>query len=177
MHSFQDATGLTRNVELNVFNVEKIRSSCQFRDGTPVDLYLIAEEEISSQPDQNERQKTVLEKLQAEPETLCKVIHACLNCSFEEFAAAMNGQSILAATDALIQEIIDFLFPSRRQAYQMAYEKSKQLDALHVAKATEMINSPQFEAMLQDQIPGFGRLSGKSPVDSTSTLDHSQPDN
>lgn len=171
MKTFTDGKGKQRSLELNVGVAEVIRSSVTFRDGEPVNIYNIAEEDFSPQQafstDQGKR-PTTLQRIITQPEVLCQVVHAAMECEFEEFARCMNGPGIVNATDALVREIISFLFPWAAAEMTAAYEATQALSSQVSAEKVKLVQTPEFQQLVNS---AFANSPGTSQDVSESTPD------
>lgn len=105
MPKFTDKTGRTWNVELDVYTVGRLRSDCG------VDLKKGGTAEALGDLIFGDPEKTgqVLW-------TICEEQAGKISVSPEQFAKAMNGPAIQAATDALMEAIIDFFHRSQQAA-------------------------------------------------------------
>lgn len=116
MRTFQDAAGRTWTVAVNVGTVKRVRG-------------LLNEDLLDIEQ--------VLPRLLVDPILLCDVLFCVCKpeadarqISDEDFAAAMAGDVIGRAKEALIGELVDFFHePSQREALKLALEKQEQLRA------------------------------------------------
>ena len=153
MQTFTDKKGNRWNIELNVGSAKKVKAECG------IDLFdtiQVADEKIS---------ETVFEKLSADPALLVDVIFSL--CRFpatqcgldaEKFAELFTGEVIESASDALVEEIINFSPPIRRKALTHFYQMTKNL----MGKMEEEV-----ETLLKnfDDLPEIGKQSGNSSTD------------
>lgn len=81
---------------------------------------------------------------------------ASLGLNAEQFGAALVGDGIEAATDALLQSILDFLPPKRRNLISTAVEREREIEQQALEKTLAALNSPELErralADLDDRI-------------------------
>jgi hypothetical protein len=171
MSQFTDARGQVRELKLSVLAIERIRSQCQFPDGSPVDLFQVLDEVGSDRTTPG-----TLERVTASPVLLCQVLHSALDCEFDEFAAAMDGDAIEAAAAALVDELITFFPRWRRPSLQRAIAKAQEMETTLSQLAVQQINSPAFDRELLSRFRPAESESGELPANSASTLDPSATD-
>lgn len=163
MHTFTGGDGSVWNLSLNVHSLERIRSLVRHSDGTPVDLWQIWEGQfLSDDPD------TQLNRLLRSPVTLCQTLHAALECEFEEFSRAMDGDGLQHAAQALVDELIDFFPPSQRQTIRALLSQERELEEELQARLrqTHQETTERLRAELDSQRAG---CAGNSPDSSDST--------
>lgn len=166
MATFTDCKGNTRELTLTVRNVERVRRLVKDADGNTVDLT-----KVGDKPGPDD----VLVRVTSDPILLCQVLHALLDCDFEEFADSMDGDAIDRATEALIGALIDFFPRSRRELLRRAAEKGQTLDQQRTTEALKMIESPEFDRLIRAmRSRQFEKQFGRSPDDSASTPDRSR---
>lgn len=130
MQCFTDRSGRVWEFSLNGYTIERIRSIVKFPDGAPVDLWEIGDDDLEANPDQKNNH-TLLQRLLAPRNrpVFLQVLHACLDCPFDEFAQAMDGDGIERATHAFLNETIE-LFPSaKRGTLRQILEQQRTLEA------------------------------------------------
>ena len=114
MHRFTDTAGRAWIASLNVGTLKKAR------DLAGVDLSAVAGGEVFN-------------RLAADPVLLCTALHAISRPEAEgatvptldEFLAAMDGDAVAAATDALVGEIVGFFPKPVRERLLRAVEAAK----------------------------------------------------
>lgn len=126
MHTFQDSNGRVWAVNINVGTLKRVRALCG------VDLYNILSFEG--------KDTGLLEQLANDPILLVDVIYAVckdeadrLGITAEAFGESMAGDAIVNATNALLDDLVDFFPAAKRMVlnrimnatrrYQMAAEK------------------------------------------------------
>jgi len=176
MHTFTDPAQRTWTVAINVAAVRRVR------DALKLDLLSVIDGEL-------------LEKLAGDPCLLCDVLYVLCKPQAEErgigdeqFGELLAGDVIDAATQALIEELIDF-FPSRTRrplgemraklmALQAALTRKSlaKLDALDVEQtadqllaAMEKLGPDGLAKLLASRPLASGSSSGTSPDSSDST--------
>ena len=127
----------------------------------------------------------LLERLLDEPVLLCDVIYAlckpqadAAGVSDEDFGRAMAGDAIDLATQALLEELVDF-FPQRRRALlTKVLDKLKKLDSLALATVTDRIEKIDLDKVMSSAVAQLdndlsallaGKPSGPAPASSAST--------
>lgn len=147
MKTFSDTQGRSWNLELSVRAVERVRDLAGF------DLLDIGD-------------RRTLAQLVDDPVTLCNVVYALVKpaadesgVSDEAFGSAMGGDAIDQATDALLEELVDF-FPSRRRpVLQKLLAKVREMEGLVMQEADRELDDPA----LMDRVLSELRSSAASP--------------
>lgn len=123
MHSFTDNTGRVWMLTVNVATIKRVRALCG------VDLAQIAD---FSGDDVTE---SLLHKLSVDPVLLVDVLYAICKIeadaklvSDEDFGAAISGDIIVSATNALLEEMVDFFPGSKRKILQQILVLSRRFD-------------------------------------------------
>jgi hypothetical protein len=160
MHGFQDTTGRTWAVVINVAAVKRVRGLLN------LDLYSLVDDGFKP-----------LAALVADPVRLADVLY-CLcrdeaearHVSDEDFGRALAGDALLHAADALVEELVDF-FPDARTRDGLtkvlaAGRKVRDAILAHATTAAEAID-PAAEARR------WIASSGTAPGSSASTPDRS----
>jgi hypothetical protein len=160
MHGFQDTTGRTWAVVINVAAVKRVRGLLN------LDLYSLVDDGFKP-----------LAALVADPVRLADVLY-CLcrdeaearHVSDEDFGRALAGDALLHAADALVEELVDF-FPDARTRDGLtkvlaAGRKVRDAILAHATAAAEAID-PAAEARR------WIASSGTAPGSSASTPDRS----
>ncbi len=139
MHSFRDSEGRPWNLAINVSTVKRVRSL------VGVDLYRLPEDGFKP-----------LGELLGDPCKFVDVLFAIVKpdadakeITDESFGAALGGDYIEKASDAFVEELIDF-FPDerRRKALRKVIEKGKAIGEklMDRAEATILRIDPDREA-------------------------------
>jgi len=110
MKTFQDNAGRQWTVTLNVAALKRVRAM------TSVDLFNVVTLDENKKPD-----ISLLERLSEDPILLVDVLYAACKpeadaqkVTDEQFGAAMAGDAIEHATNALLEELVDF-FPDPKR--------------------------------------------------------------
>jgi hypothetical protein len=153
MRTFKDANGKDWVLAVNVTTRQKVRSDASF------DVFGVVD-------------KVEIEKLE-DPATLVMVIFSLCEdqaktdgVSAEQFAAAMVGDVLDSASDALFGAIADFFPKSRRSVMTAALEKGKQLQEAARNQALARIAAVTVESLLP---PASSAAATSSPASSGST--------
>ena len=134
MSKFKDNEGREYVLSLNVAAVKKIKEK------TGVDLI-----NLDSMPGQ-------LSDVYKLFDVLWMLIEGQNDVTPEEFGAAMAGDSIEAATDALLQMVVDFFPGRRREVLNTCLEKAKVLNETmldHAAAQVEKLNVGDLSGLAQ----------------------------
>ena len=155
LKTFTDTAGRSWELAVNVSAIKRVRGLLG------VDLLTVIEGEL-------------LNRLASDPILLADVLYAlckpqadAVGVSDEKFGAALAGDAIGAATEALLAELTDFFPQPRKGLLLKAHAK---LTSLHTVAATEIgarLDSPELEDLLRRQIANVS--SGNSPASATST--------
>ena len=155
MKSFTDNLGRTWTLVVNVATVKRVRALCE------VDLNTVVEVE------DGKPSAKLLERLSSDPVLLVDVLYAVCKpecdqrgVSDEDFGAAMAGDSVEAATDALLDEIIDFFPETKRRAFRKILSASRRFGEAAKKRLAELLEDGRFEDALVSELE---RLTGLSP--------------
>ena len=142
MKSFVDKNGKSWDIELNIGTARKIKSRCN----------LDIENIITVDKQNNPQDVSALERLAMDSILLFDVIFVlCENqikadgITEEDFAELFNGEVIEAATDALVEEIINFSRPAKRKVLTRLWAIGKNFSKKAGEKMQQTLDSPEFE--------------------------------
>jgi len=151
MKTFKDTTDRTWNIMINVSAIKQVRSALD------VDLLGIIEG------------SKVLEKLIDDPVTLCDVLYVLIKpqadaqqVTDEEFGAALGGDVLEKAVEALLGELIDFFPQAKRAALRRLLEKIDQLEKKVADRVIAEIDSGRLDQMLEQELDRALRTPGSS---------------
>jgi len=137
MKSFTDNETRTWTLTINVNAVKRVRSLVD------VDLMRVLDGDL-------------LERLVGDPVLLCDVIFALVrpeadskNVTDEDFGRSMAGDAIDRATQALLEELVDFFPEGRRKVLAKALERFKVLESKALALAETRLDDPQLEQRIE----------------------------
>ena len=145
MHTFKDRNGLEWVIDVNVDALRRIKTALQ------IDLMeLVSDEKF-------------IDRLTGDPILLvdllfviCQAQAAERNISDQQFGRAMGGDSIEQATQALLEDFVDF-FPSRkRMILRAALAKLKGVESRILDIAEAAIADPKLDAMIASAIEKLG---------------------
>jgi hypothetical protein len=137
MRTFTDTTGKAWSIVINVDSIKRVKALIG------VDMLDVVKGDL-------------LERLAGDPILLCDVLYAlcrpaaeAAKVTDEDFGRSMAGDVIESATNAFLEELVDF-FPSRRRLLMgKALGKLKDLEQRVLAAAEKRLDSPQFEAAME----------------------------
>ena len=155
MKSFTDNTGRTWTLVVNVATIKRVRALCG------VDLNSIVEVEDGKPA------AKLLERLSGDPVLLVDVLYAVCRpeceqkgVSDEDFGAAMAGDAVEQATDALLDEIVDFFPAAKRKAFQRILSASRRFGEAARRRLEATLADGRLEDALVSELE---RLTGLSP--------------
>ena len=145
MKTFTDNAGRTWSLAVNVDSIKRVKSLLG------VDLM----ESVDGK---------LLERLTSEPVLLCDVVYALVKpqadaagVKDEDFGRSMAGDAIDVATQALLEDLVDF-FPSRRRTLLASVlAKMKKLDGLATQAATDRLERIDLAKLMDDAIADLDR--------------------
>jgi hypothetical protein len=147
MQSFTDKNGNTWDLELNIGAAMRLKSRLKF------DLDKI----ISPDPENNN--KTPLETISEDSILLFNIIFILCekklesrNLNQEQFAELFDADTIQKATDALLDEIINFSRPAIRKILLQLKQISKEYSDEAGKELDRIINSPEFKNEVKAKI-------------------------
>jgi hypothetical protein len=166
MKTFTDNAARAWTIQVNVDALKRVKSLLE------VDLMEAVDGKL-------------LERLLDEPVLLCDIIYAlckpqadAAGVKDEDFGRAMAGDAIDLATQALLEELVDF-FPARRRALlTKVLDKLRKLDSLALATVTDRIEKIDLDKVMSSAVAQLdndlsallaGKPSGPAPGSSAST--------
>ena len=75
-----------------------------------------------------------------------------LAVSQEEFAEAIAGDAISFATDALLEEIVDFFPGPKRKLMRQILDRTKAAEKKMLERLEEMVNSPEVQKQIDAEV-------------------------
>ena len=162
MHTFRDENGRQWTLAVNVASVRRVRSLAG------IDLPGLFGDEMKP-----------LAALLSDPCKLVDVLWvlaakqaAAAGVTEESFAEGLLGDSLQAATEALLEELVDF-FPdrARREALREVLTKGKEIGARLAARAGETVRSLNPEEIAEALASRPRSSSGTAPASSASGQD------
>ena len=169
MKTFTDNMGRTWTLVVNVATIKRVRALCG------VDLNSIVEVE------DGKPSAKLLERLSGDPVLLVDVLYAVCRpeceqkgVSDEDFGAAMAGDAVEQATDALLDEIVDFFPAAKRKAFQRILSASRRFGEAARRRLEATLADGRFEDALVSELE---RLTGLSPSAPASAVSPPTPSN
>lgn len=164
MKTFTDNTGRTWTLVVNVATIKRVRALCG------VDLNSIVEVE------DGKPSAKLLERLSGDPVLLVDVLYAVCRpeceqkgVSDEDFGAAMAGDAVEQATDALLDEIVDFFPAAKRKAFQRILSASRRFGEAARRRLEATLADGRFEDALASELERLTGLSPSAPESAEST--------
>lgn len=188
MKTFKDTEDREWTIEVNVTSLRRVRdlTTCDILgtdDGDDIfmrlaqDPFLLCDVLYALCKPQADARTVVVEIPQSDDETNVDCTPQTTERPFtdEDFGRAMAGDAIANATDAFLEEFVNFC-PSARKRKLLATMREKQavFEEMALARATEMLGSPEMERKLKAEFDAvaetLGATSTSSPESSGSTL-------
>lgn len=158
MKTFRDNAGNMWSIAINITAVKRVRGLLN------VDLLEVLDRDMSGK---GKKESNLFSKLASDPVLLVDVLY-CLckpeadarNCSDEQFGMAMAGDAIEQATEAFMEELVDFFpSPKERALLKKALSKMTAWQARAVEEAEKRLDSPATEEAFQKVIAGANRMA------------------
>ena len=83
---------------------------------------------------------------------VCKQQAQANNISDEKFGELLGGDSLEKATEAFLEQLIDFFPEAKRKLYRKAWSKTKQAEVLAVQKLEKKLQAMDLEQMLNNKL-------------------------
>ena len=156
MRTFKDSENREWTIALNVTAVKRVRDLCE-----GFNLAQIKPE--------------LLNKLADDPVLFCDVLYVLCKpqadeheITDEQFGSALNGDAIYAATNALMEELVDFTrSPAQRKFWKKALERSQELEAKGMARLETYLETGALDERLDSELKMA--LETKAPPETTTT--------
>jgi hypothetical protein len=149
MKTFKDNAGRTWTIAVNIAAVKRVKSL--------LDIDLI----------EGVVKEGVIDELATNPILLCDVIYAICkpeadkqNITDEQFGQAMAGDAIELATEALLEELVDFFPEAKRRVLRKAMGRFKKMEMKALDAADKYLEDPEFEKEMDMEIERLMSLSG-----------------
>lgn len=160
MKSFTDNAGRTWMLSVNVAAIKRVRALCG------VDLNSIVEMDVNGEPNTK-----LLERLSSDPVLLVDVLYAVCKPEADSkgvsdiaFGEAMAGDAIEAATNALLDEVIDFFPEAKRKAFQKILSATRRFEAIAKKRMETILADEKFEEKLVSEMERLTGSSGSAPA-------------
>jgi uncharacterized protein (DUF1778 family) len=165
MKFFRDNSGREWQVSVTIGTMKRVRALCD------VDLYKIIEVDKNGKPNAE-----LLERLSTDPVLLVDVLYAVckpeadkLGVSDFDFGEALTGDTIEAAANALLDELVDFFPEAKRQVFQKVLQATRRFKAATEKQLTAILTDPELDARLESELKKLLDSSGSTPGSSAST--------
>jgi len=157
MHAFKDNAGRNWTVAVTVGSVKRVRSMLN------VDLLDAAEGKVFA-------------RLATDPVLLCDVLYCvckpdldAAGVTDEQFGEALAGDAIEHATEALLEDLVDFFPKARRQVLAKALGKLRTLETRAAELAMAKFDSPELDRELDRILQESGSPATNSPPSQVQT--------
>ena len=169
MTTFNDRDGVAWDLDLTIAGARKLKSRLDF----DIDNVVTFDPKAG---------KSTLERLSTDIELLFNVIYVLCEkqcrdkgLSEEDFAAGFDGDIIEKATDALLEEIINFTPPQKRKVLlklrQLGKQRSEQLGQM----LDEILEDPKYQEELQERMDEYlGELKKELSTSPTNVPESSE---
>ena len=158
MKSFTDTTGRVWTITVNVGAIKRVRALCG------VDLNAIVEVD-----EKNNVTTGLLERLSTDPVLLVDVLYAICKpecdakgVSDEEFGCAMAGDAIEHATDALLDEVVDFFPEAKRLALKKVLTATRRFAEAAKQKLMATLNNGELDRQIESELERLNDSSGNA---------------
>jgi hypothetical protein len=113
----------------------------------------------------------MLQQLQADPELLGNVLYLVheasakeLDVSDQDFGYLLNGDTLAAAFDSLVDAIINFSQPAMRPAMRKLVEKGNEVTRIHMERLETEVNKLDPEAVAAEMVAKMDQKTQAEPV-------------
>lgn len=158
MHCFTDTQNRTWSLIVNVATIKRVRALCD------IDLSSI----ISLDPN-GKANVDVLEKIANDPVLLVDVIYALVKpeadskgITDEEFGTSMAGDCIETATEALLEEIVDFFPEAKRKILRKIVETTKRFNLQARTTLETILTNPDLDNQITQELKRLSTLPPNS---------------
>ena len=148
MKTFKDNAGRTWTVDVNIATVKRVKSLLK------IDLTDAVEGKL-------------LDRFILDPILLCDVIYVICKpeadkekITDEQFGLAMAGDAIEHATEALLEELIEFFPELQRPTLRVALGKFQTFQKKGAEFTMKYLNDPEFEKEMDKELKRIFNLSG-----------------
>ena len=153
MKFFRDTAGRQWPVSVTVGAMKRVQALCG------VNLYQIIE--------LDDKKDSLLNRLASDPILLVDVLYAVckpqadqLHVSDIDFGEAMSGQTIDDASDALLQEIVDFFPEAKRLAMTKILNAARRFRTTRENQLRKMVQDPDFDSKIDSALQKLNPSSG-----------------
>ena len=158
MKSFADKNKQVWDIELNIGAAIRLKSR----------LGIDIENVITLNNQAKPEDISVLEKISSDAIFLFNIIYVLCekqckerNLSEEDFAESFDAESIELATEALLDEIVNFSRPAKRKVLEQLRRISREFSAKAGQKLDEVLMDPEFQKTIELELEKAINESGK----------------
>ena len=162
MHSFVDKNNRAWSVVVNIATVKRVRALCE------VNLL-----ELITVDDDGKANSSVLDKLSEDSCLLVDVIYAVcrpeadvLGVTDKEFGESFDGDCIEKATDALLDEVIDFFPEAKRKVFRKILDATRKFQREAEQKIKTFVESPAFDQLISSRMKKLSDIGSSVPESS-----------
>ena len=155
MHTFTDNTGKIWSISVNVAAIKRVRALCG------VDLTSIIDIDDEGKPT-----ASLLDKISSDPVLLVDILYAVCKpeadqngISDELFGAHILGDVITNATNALLDEVVDFFPVSKRRVLQQLLKLTRRFEEKIANEAINAFSEENMEKVQKE----LNKLFGSAP--------------
>lgn len=161
MKFFRDTAGRQWQLSVTVAAMKRVHALCG------VNLYQIIELDDS--------RSSLLDRLASDPVLLVDVLYAVckpqadqLHVSDVDFGEAMSGSTIDDASNALLEEIVDFFPEAKRLALKKVLTATRRFRTAQETRLMDLIQDPDFDRKIESALQKLNPSSGSTPGSSAS---------
>jgi len=162
MHSFVDKNNRAWSVVVNIATVKRVRALCE------VNLL-----ELITVDDDGKANSSVLDKLSEDSCLLVDVLYAVckpeadvLGVTDKEFGESFDGDCIEKATDALLDEVIDFFPEAKRKVFRKILDATRKFQREAEQKIKTFVESPAFDQLISSRMKKLSDIGSSVPESS-----------
>ena len=160
MHAFTDNAGRTWTASLNVATLKRVRALA----GVDLASAIAVEKD-------GRVEASLLERLASDPALLVDTLYALckdeadkLGVSDEDFGRSMAGDAILGATDALLDEIVDFFPNPKRAILQRLVAAARRAETAAKAALDKALSTDELDRAVDSLLAPSTASSTNSPA-------------
>ena len=160
MHTFTDNAGRVWTANLNVATLKRVRALA----GVDLASAILVERD-------GRVEASLLERLASDPALLVDALYALckdeadkLKVTDEDFGRAMAGDAILGATDALLDEIVDFFPNPKRAILQRLVAAARRAETAAKAALDKALSTDELDKAVDSLLAGSTGSSTNSPA-------------
>ena len=136
MHRFTDATGRSWEITINVATIKRVRDVCG------VDLLDLGD-------------GGVMARLASDPVLLADVLFVVCDAERrgtpEDFAGGLAGDAIERATEAMVEELLEFFPSKKRVLLRKAVDRMQEMEQKAIELASRKLDDPALMREIENQ--------------------------